>query len=148
MTMRGGCVEQDEGAVRQVRPRHPVETPAMGATNDPLAVQLSIHLGSSRDVDAETLSPGGTIRVVARSPALRARPMSGGERDRLVVEEQIRIAMRLPLRMPTALKLERAGDPEIAGVKAGDVVADVKDAAVARPLAPERDRLDVACGCH
>jgi hypothetical protein len=27
-------------------------------------------------------------------------------------------------------------------------VADVKDAAVARPLAPERDRLDVACGCH
>jgi hypothetical protein len=45
--------------------------------------------------------------------------------------------------MPAASELERAGNPEIACVKADDLVPGVKDAAVARPRAPERDRLDV-----
>ena len=141
-------MQADEGAVRQVDPMQPVQTPAMGSANDPFAVKLSVHLGGGWDLHAEALSKGGAIRVVTGTPALRARPVPCGERHRLVVEEQIRVAVWLPLRTPTAPKLERAGDPEIACVKADDVVADVKDAAVARPCAPERNRLDVACGRH
>jgi hypothetical protein len=51
--------------------------------------------------------------------------------------------MRLPLLMPAASELECAGDPESACVEADDLVAGVKDAAVARPRAPKRDRFDV-----
>ena len=69
--------------------------------------------------------------------------MSGGEGDRFVVEVQERVVMRLPLLMPAASELERAGDPEVACVEADDLAAGVEDAAVARPRAPERDRFDV-----
>src|SRR6185437_8530918 len=55
---------------------------------------------------------------------------------------------RLPLLMPAPLELERAGDPEIACVEADDLVAGVKDAPVARPRTPERDRLDVPSWCY
>src|SRR5258705_10263639 len=51
--------------------------------------------------------------------------------------------MRLPLLMPAPSKLERAGDPEVACVEVDDLAAGVKDAAVARPCTPERDRFDV-----
>ena len=69
--------------------------------------------------------------------------MSGGEGDGFVVEVQKRVVMGLPLLMPAASELECAGDPEIACVEADDLVAGVKDAAVARPRAPKRDRFDV-----
>ncbi len=51
--------------------------------------------------------------------------------------------MRLPLLMPAPSELERTGDPEVACVEADDLVAGVKDAPVARPRTPERDRFDV-----
>ena len=60
-----------------------------------------------------------------------------------VVEVQKRVVMRLPLLMPAASELECARDPEIACVEADDLVAGVKDAAVARPRTPKRDRFDV-----
>ena len=74
--------------------------------------------------------------------------MSGSEGDRFVVEIQERVVMRLPLLMPASLELERAGDPEIARVEADDLVAGVKDAPVARPRTPERDRFDVPSWCY
>ena len=51
--------------------------------------------------------------------------------------------VRLPLLMPAVSEFERAGDPQIACVEADDLLAGVKDAAVARPRTPERDRFDV-----
>jgi hypothetical protein len=74
--------------------------------------------------------------------------MSGSEGDRFVVEIQERVVMRLPLVMPAPLELERAGDPEVACVEADDLVAGVKDAPVARPRTPERDRLDITSWCY
>jgi hypothetical protein len=56
--------------------------------------------------------------------------------------------MRLPLLMPAPSKLERAGDPEVACVEADDLVAGVKDAPVARPRTPQRDRFDVTSWCY
>jgi hypothetical protein len=74
--------------------------------------------------------------------------MSGSEGDRFVVEIQERVVMRLPLLMPAPSELERAGDPEIACVEADDLVAAVKDAPVARPRTPERDRFDLTSWCY
>jgi hypothetical protein len=76
-------------------------------------------------------------------PAFRAGAMSGSEGDRFVVEIQERVVMRLPLLMPAPSELERAGDPEVACVEADDLTAAVKDAPVARPRTPERNRFDV-----
>lgn len=56
--------------------------------------------------------------------------------------------MRLPLLMPAAAKLERAGDPQNAGVEADDLVAAVEYAAVARPRTTKRDRLDLTHWCN
>jgi hypothetical protein len=75
----GGRVEQNEGAVRQVSPRQPVKTSAVGPANDPLAMQLPVHHLRRRHIDPEPLGPGRAIGVVAISPAFRARAMSGGE---------------------------------------------------------------------
>ena len=55
--------------------------------------------------------------------------MTGREGDCFVVEVQEREVVRLPLLVPAASELERAGDPEIACVEADDLVARVKDAA-------------------
>jgi len=74
--------------------------------------------------------------------------MSGSEGDRFVVEIKERVVMRLPLLMPATLELEHAGDPEVACVEADDLAAGVKDAPVARPRAPERDRFDVPSWCY
>src|SRR5207249_2484230 len=63
-------------------------------------------------------------------------------------EEQERVVMRLPLLVPAVAELERAGDPEVARVEADDLLAGVKDPAIARPGTPERDRLDVARRRH
>jgi hypothetical protein len=131
----GGRVEQNEGAVRQVGPRQPVKTSAVGPANDPLAMQLPVHHLRRRHIDPEPLGPGRAIGVVAISPAFRARAMSGSEGDRFVVEIQERVVTRLPLLMPAPSELERAGDPEVACVEADDLMAAVKDPPVARPRA-------------
>src|SRR5207248_1802892 len=103
-----------------------------------------VHLFRRRHIDSEALGPRVAIVVVARAPALRARAVSGGEGDGFVVEVQERVVMRLPLLVPPAPEIERAGDPEVARVKADDLPAGMKNAAVARPRTPERDRFDLA----
>ena len=146
MTMVGDV--SNEGAVRQVGPRQMVKTSAVGPAKDPLAMQLPVHHLRRRHIDPEPLGPGRAIGVVAISPAFRARAMSGSEGDRFVVEIQERVVMRLPLLMPAPSELERAGDPEVACVEADDLMAAVKDAPVARPRTPERDRFDVTSWCY
>ncbi len=74
--------------------------------------------------------------------------MSGSEGDRFVVEIQERVVMRLPLLMSAPSELKRASDPEVARVEADDLVAGVKDAPVARPRTPERDRFDLTSWCY
>jgi hypothetical protein len=111
-------------------------------------MQLPVHHSRRRHIDPEPLGPGRAIGVVAISPAFRARAVSGSEGDRFVVEIQERVVMRLPLLMPAPSELERAGDPEVACVEADDLVAAVKDAPVARPRTPERDRFDVTRWCY
>jgi len=68
--------------------------------------------------------------------AFAARPVAGGERDRLVVEEQEGVVVRLPLLLPAPPELEGAGDPEVSGVEADDLPAAVEDAAIPRPRPP------------
>ena len=125
-----------------------MKTSAVGPANDPLAMQLPVHHLRRRHIDPEPLGPSRAIGVVAFSPALRAGAMSGSEGDRFVVEIQERVVMRLPLLMPAPSELERAGDPQVACVEADDLVAGVKDAPVARPCTPERDRFDVTSWCY
>jgi len=79
----------------------------------------------------------------------------GGEGDGLVVEEEERVVVGLPLLAPAAAELEGAGDPEVAGVEADDLPAPVEDAAVAGPGAAQRKGLDlsqrrhaIASWCH
>src|SRR5665213_2457734 len=48
----------DEGAVGQIGPGQPVQTPPMGPADDTLAVQLLVHHLRRRHVDPEALGPG------------------------------------------------------------------------------------------
>ena len=128
---------------------------AVGPADDPLSMELLVHLMRRRQIDLQPLRPGGAVGVEALAPTFRARAMSGGEGDGLVMEVQKGEVMRLPLLMPAAAELERARDPQVAGVKADDLPAGMDDAAVSGPGAAERDGHDVtrrrdsiARGCH
>jgi hypothetical protein len=141
---RGALVEEHEGPVGQVGPGQPMHAAAMAAAEDALAVQLPVDLLCRGHLDAETVGPGGAVGVVGLAPALRAGPVAGGERDRLVVEEEEGEPMWLPLLAPAATKLEGTGDPEVAGMEADDLGAAVEDAAIAGPGAAQREGLDLA----
>jgi hypothetical protein len=125
-----------------------VETATVGSADDALSVQLLVDHLRGRRIDAEAFSPCCAVGVVTVAAAFGAWAMPGRKRDRLVVEEQECVVVRLPLLMPAAAKLERAGDPEIACVEADDLVAAVEDAAVAGPRTPKRDCLDLAQWCN
>src|SRR5688572_29070797 len=99
-------------------------------------MQLSVDVAGGRQVNPETGGPGGAVGVVARPSAFGAGPVSGGECDRLVVEEQERVVPGAPLLVMPALELQRAGDPEIAAVEPHDVPVPVEDAPVPRPRSP------------
>src|SRR5436189_5273562 len=86
---RRPLVDPHEGAVGEVGPGRGVDTPTMGPAHDPLAVQLSVHQPRRRDAHLETFGPRAPISVVALPATLRARTMSGGEGDGLVVEVQV-----------------------------------------------------------
>src|ERR1700693_1549599 len=125
-----------------------MQTPAVRVTDDPLAMQPLVHLLCRWFIDSEACSPGGAIGVVAIAPAFRAGAVPGSEGDCFIVEIQEGVVVRLPLLMPATAKLERAGDPEIARVKADDLVARMENAAVARPGTPEWDGFDVTHWRH
>src|SRR5260370_8544366 len=118
----GRGVEQDERAVGQAGPRGRVQTPAMRASHDPFSVELLVNRRRRTDAGAQSVSPGRAVGVVAVPAALRARAMPGGERNRLVVEEEECVVMRLPLLLPASPELERARDPEAAPMEPDDLV--------------------------
>jgi hypothetical protein len=136
-------VEQDERAVGEILEPQVVDAAPVGAAEEPLGVEPAVDLGRRRNVGIELRRPRGTVGVVALAAAFRAGPMPRGERDRLVVEVQERVVVRLPLLLPAAAELERARDPQIARVETDDRPALVEDSAVSGPPAAERDRLDV-----
>jgi len=69
--------------------------------------------------------------------------MAGRKRHGLVVEEQKRVVRREPLLVPPAFELERARDPEVAGMKSCDLVAGVDAPAIAGPGASQLNRDNV-----
>jgi len=140
---RWSPIKHHKDPVRQVRPPNIVQSSAVAAPRYPLPVKLAINLLRGRDAHIEADGPGFAVCVVAPSPALRAGTMSGCEGDCLVVEKQIRVAVRLPLLSPSSSELERTRDPEIAGVKTNDVSAAMEDTPVARPRTSKRDSYDI-----
>jgi hypothetical protein len=78
--------------------------------------------------------------------------MSSRHGDRLVVEEQDREVMGLPLRQPPVLVLQRADDPERATMQPHHprLLADavVHDATIAQPRSALRDRDDLPAREH
>src|SRR5579862_3449947 len=142
------ALEQDEGAVGQLRPRQSVQTSSVRAAEDPLAVESPVDQRRRRYVDPEPLGPGRAVAVVALAPTLGAGAMSGREGHGFVVEVQKRVVMRSPLLVPAAPELERARDPEIAGMKADDVAPGMQDPAIAGPRAAQREGLDLAHRRH
>jgi CheY-like chemotaxis protein len=140
----GRGVEQNEGAVRQIEPRQPVNASAVGPADDPLSMELLVHLMRRRQIDLEPLRPGGAVGVVALAPTFRARAMSGGEGDGFVLEVQKRVVMRLPLLMPAASELECAGDPGSLAWKR--TISWPSEGCGCPSTRPEADRFDVTVG--
>ena len=71
--------KQHEGPIGELRPRHLVNAPAVAPTNDPLAMELPVHLLRRWHLDPDPLSPGRPIRVVALAAAFGTRTMARGE---------------------------------------------------------------------
>src|ERR1700679_4316301 len=104
-----GVIQQNEGAVRKVRPRHRVDVAAVSAGVDPFRMKLTIHVACRGQIDAEARRPRPAERVVAFPATFRTRSMTSSKRHSLVEEEQERVVIRLPLLLPAPLKLECAG---------------------------------------
>jgi len=105
----GRVAEHHEGPVGEVDPGPLVEPAAVGPGHDPLSVQLPVHVLGGGEIDPEACRPGGAIGAVGVAAAFAARPVAGGERDRLVVEEQEGVVVRLPL-LPRSAPRHRRTD--------------------------------------
>ena len=144
---RGEVVVDDERARRQVGPAHLVQPAPVRAADDALSVELTIELlGAEQSLTC----PGGhrgAEGVVVDAATQGAGSVSGRERDRLVVEEEDREVVWLPLRQAPVPELEGAGDPEVARVVADDLTLCVQDAAVAEPGTTQGNRDDVTRWC-
>jgi hypothetical protein len=96
-------------------------------------MQAPVHLPGRRRRPTLRLSPRLLIGDIFGVPALAAGTVSGGEGDRLVVEEERRPAIRDPQLAVAPTKLKRAGDPEVPGVETDDLAPLVEDPTVAGP---------------
>src|SRR5581483_224481 len=141
-------VDEDERAVGEIGPRQRMEPPPVRPGHEPFPVQPPVHLGGRRPVDTQPIRPGGPVGVVGGPPALGAGPVPGGERDGLVVEEQQRVVVRLPLLLPPPPELQCAGDPQIPAVEPDDLPPPVEDPPVPGPRAPPGKGHDVPQRCH
>jgi hypothetical protein len=90
----GHVADRDERAVGQAGPPHRMRAPLVGAADDPLAVQLPVHLLRRRRRHPESLSPGALIGEVVGVAAFRARTVPGREGDGLIVEVQEGVVVR------------------------------------------------------
>src|SRR5579859_5142387 len=110
----GRAVERDEHPVRQIaEPREIGDL--LAARRYALAVQHGIdRVGAARPLDAEHRvagKPGVDEAVVVAPAALGAWAVAGGERRRLVEEEQLGVAVGLHQLASAALELQQASDP-------------------------------------
>src|SRR5262249_24525738 len=104
------AVVQYEGAVREVVERRPPDAPCPGDRVEPLVVEPRVDRGRP-DVPVE-VAPGGREVDVVRVAAEGAGPVPGGERRRLVEEEQLgELAGLQQRRAVPVLVDEPAGDP-------------------------------------
>ena len=100
-----------------------------GDGGEPLLVEPRVQ-GVGADVPRMTLAPELAEADVVLAPAQRAGSVSGGERRRLVEEEELREAAGLKQMLAApASELEAAGDPALAGVPATDSAEGVVEAA-------------------
>ena len=123
---------QDEGAVRQLSDRRPVEAPLLRSRIETLGVQLGVDRVGS-DLTRMQIAPDREQLVVVLSPAFRTRTMAGCERGHLVEEEELRVAARLDERAsPASAELEPARDPPLDPIStANATLGVVKAAAIA-----------------
>ena len=114
------AVVEDERPVRQFVERCVVVTLAAGVGIEPFAVELRVDRVGAR-LSRVDPAPDLDEPVVVLAPAERARPVAGGERGRLVQEEQLGEAAGLHQRfaVPSA-EPEPTGDPPFAVVAAAD----------------------------
>src|SRR5580704_10647691 len=81
------------------------------AVFEPLGMQHSIHLRSHRHFPSPALRPGGAKRLRVLAPAIEARAMTGGQRDRLVEEEKLGPAATAHHLAPLPFVVEQANEP-------------------------------------
>jgi hypothetical protein len=131
-----------------------MQSPTMRTSNDALEVQLSVHVLRRRHRPTQPGNPRIAICGVIGAAALGTRAVPRCERHRLVVEEQVCVAARLPLLPPPPAEFEQAGDPQITRVESHDLPLAMQDAAIARPCTAQLSRDDLAsrrhsiAGCH
>jgi hypothetical protein len=120
-------VEEHERAVGQLVRVRLVQPPSRGVDAFPVQPFVDgVCAGRSRVHGA----PQREEAVVVLAPAERARAMPGGERGRLVEEEQLRELARLEERRAVpVLEPQPAGDPALAGVAPTDAARVVVQAA-------------------
>jgi len=121
-----------------------VQLPAVGAPDDPLAVQLAVHLDGQWRRHAQPVGPRLPERVVRLPAAQGAGAVPRGERHRLVVQEQDSEFAGRPLRQLPVLVLQGAGNPQLAAVEPDHLGALMQVAAVACPRAAQFDGGDVS----
>jgi hypothetical protein len=113
-------VEEDEGPVRQLAERGLAAELAARRRVDALGVQARVdRIGAG--LAGMKLPPELGEADVVLAPAESARAVPGGERRRLVEEEELREAARLQERTaPPAAEAEAARDPPLARVAPAD----------------------------
>ena len=104
------AVELHHAAVRQCG--EPLQVGALVPPPiQPVAVEQAIHRIGRRVLHIVRHAPGGPESLVVDVPAVRARSVAGGERRRLVEEEELGPRSWSHDRAPAPAKLRPAGDP-------------------------------------
>jgi hypothetical protein len=121
-----------------------MQAPAVRAADDPLGMELPVHLaGRGRGSAWVRVRPRVSVRRVTGVPALAAWPMTGRQRDCLVMEEQPGESPREPLLVPAILEPQRADDPQVTGMEAHDPPALMQTPAIASERSAQRERRNV-----
>lgn len=128
----GAGIGKDEGAIGERGAVGFVAALGKAARNGTGGVQGGVEPG-----DGAGMSGGIEIGTVGGATAFRAGPMTGGESDGLVMEEQFRIVAWGHERAFAALEAGQAADPcPVAPAAVGQTMFVVQDAAVAHESPP------------
>jgi len=136
------AIVEDERTVRQLGEWLLVQPTLARPRDEPLVVQPQVDRVRAR-VARVQFAPHGDEAVVVGPPALRARPVAGGERGRLVEEEERRVAPGLDDRVAApAAELEPARDPAPPHERPAHLSPRVVQAAAVAVDEPARGRRD------